>query len=182
MLGKPGLAESCRIASIHSFTILHNIHITAVYVAESTSFTQRESHLLGYSHFSLTRLNNSIFSLHNHSVSQIAPWSSIFIYSCLVEPSDTQRSSQTNLTERVLLLGKHKMSFRQLCEDPQVRGIIQCRLEAVFETDEQDQSQDHADSNVRMAPTSATIVGDLQKSGWDRAVRDIFQRAQSIAC
>ncbi|OCK98219.1 uncharacterized protein K441DRAFT_674833 [Cenococcum geophilum 1.58] len=50
------------------------------------------------------------------------------------------------------------MSFRQLCEDPQVRGIIQRRLEAVFETDEQDQSQGHADSNVRMAPTSATIT------------------------
>lgn len=133
---------------------------------------------MGYLHFSLTRLNHSIFSLHNRSVSQIASWSSTSIYSCLVEPSDTQRSSQTNLIERVLPLGKHKMSFRQLCEDPQVRGIIQRRLEAVFETDEQDQSQGHADSNVRMAPTSATIVGDLQKSGGDRAVRDIFERAQ----
>ena len=70
------------------------------------------------------------------------------------------------------------MSFRQLCEDPQVRGIIQRRLEAVFETDEQDQSQGHADSNVRMAPTSATIVGDLQNPGGDRAVRGIFERAQ----
>lgn len=80
------LAESCRIASIHSFTIFHNMHITAVYVPKSTSFTQRESNLLGYLHFSLTRLNHSISSLHNHSVSQTASWSSTSIYSCLIEP------------------------------------------------------------------------------------------------
>ncbi|XTI92243.1 hypothetical protein V2W45_1346787 [Cenococcum geophilum] len=70
------------------------------------------------------------------------------------------------------------MSFRQLCEDPQVRGIIQRRLEAVFETDEQDQSQGHADSNVRMAPTSATIVGDLQKSGGDRATEQQSRKSR----
>lgn len=128
MLGKPGLAESCRIASIHSFTILHNMRTTAVYVPESTPFTQRESNLLGYLHFLLTRLNHSTFSVHNHSVSQIASWSFTSIYSCLVEPSGTQRSSQTSLTEQVLPLGKYKVSFRQLCEDPQVREIIQRRL------------------------------------------------------
>lgn len=70
------------------------------------------------------------------------------------------------------------MSFRQLCEDPQARGIIQRRLKAVFETDEQDQSQGHADSNVRMAPASATIVGDLQKSGGDRATEQQSRKSR----
>ena len=125
VLGKLGLAESCRIASIHLFTILHNMRTTAVYVPKSTSLTRRESNLLDYLHFSLSRLNHSIFSLHNHSVSQIASWSSTSIYSCLVGPSDTQRSPQISLTKRVLPLGKRKISFRQLREDPQVRGIIQ---------------------------------------------------------
>lgn len=70
------------------------------------------------------------------------------------------------------------MSFRQLCEDPRVRGIIQRRLEAVFETDEQDQSQGHADSNVCMTPASATIVGDLQKLGGNRATEQQSRKSR----
>ena len=60
------------------------------------------SNLLGYLRFSLTRLNHSIFSVHNHCFpnSTLAFTS---IYSCLVKPSGTQRSLKPALLNRCYL-------------------------------------------------------------------------------